>query len=377
MLWCWGRRGGGPAIALELAAALARVDGIKVRLALSRQADIAGRAGGLGLPVHWTDTYRGAASAALASAGLPILIRRFAAQVRDTGVAVVHSVMTHPWSWAVAPALARTPARYVATVHDALPHPGEREPLYRWRLRRELAAASGVVTLSAHVAGEVARLYGVPESRLLAIPHGPIGARPEGPRSTPRRHPRGSRPFRLVVFGRLRAYKGLSLALDAVDRLRQDRSGIEMAVLGSGDVEPLRDRMAELGIRLDNRWLSDEELACELAAADLALLSYTEASQSGVAAAAAAAGLPVLATSVGGLAEQVEEGATGWLAGPPDAERLAAALRRILDDPEGYDRCAANLRAVGDRRLSWDEAAGRLAGFYRRLAADPSGRSAA
>ena len=367
LLWCWGRRGGGPAIAVELASALAKIDGLSVHLSMSRQAEIAERAGDLGLPIHWVDTYAGLTSAARATLRVPAEARRLAEYAKASKIDVIHSIMIHPWTWAVVPRLANTPLQYVATVHDAAPHPGDRELFYHWRLKRELDRTTGVVTLSRHVADEISRRYDVPASKLLVVPHGPIG--PAARSVVPRRHPRGSRPFRLLVLGRLRTYKGLPLALDAYSRLLKTHPTVELTIAGSGDVEPLRAQMSELGVRLENRWLSDDDLADAMAHADLALLSYTEASQSGVAPMVYAAGLPVLATTVGGLREQVEDGLTGWLVDPPEAETVAAALRRVVDDAESYDRCAGSLAAFLAERLSWDVTAAQLAKFYARLAA--------
>jgi glycosyltransferase involved in cell wall biosynthesis len=90
------------------------------------------------------------------------------------------------------------------------------------------------------------------------------------------------------------------------------------------------------GVTVENRWVLEDEVGDLLGWSDALVLPYREASQSGVAAAALAAGRRVLATRVGGLEEQLA-GAPGAILCEPDAESLLAGLRRLLDRPRGTD----------------------------------------
>ncbi len=82
----------------------------------------------------------------------------------------------------------------------------------------------------------------------------------------------------------------------------------ELRVVGSG---PESDALAALrstpGVTVENRWVPDEEVAALIAWADAVVLPYVEASQSGVAPGAIAAGRIVVATRVGGLTEQLSD----------------------------------------------------------------------
>ena len=73
-------------------------------------------------------------------------------------------------------------------------------------------------------------------------------------------------------------------------------------------------------------------------------------SQSGVAATALGAGLPVVATPVGGLIEQIKDGQTGILAARADAPALAQAIKRLLLDPPLYRAICENIQQTGDER---------------------------
>jgi glycosyltransferase involved in cell wall biosynthesis len=80
------------------------------------------------------------------------------------------------------------------------------------------------------------------------------------------------------------------------------------------------------------------------------VLSHVEASQSGVAAAALGAGMPVVATPVGGLIEQILDGRTGVVALRADAAALSEALEDLLLNPVLYNSICANIAATRETR---------------------------
>lgn len=82
------------------------------------------------------------------------------------------------------------------------------------------------------------------------------------------------------------------------------------------------------------------------------VLSHIEASQSGVAAVALGAGLPIIATPVGGIVEQIKDETTGVLANRIDATSLADAAKRLLLDPQLYQAICQNIAdQKGDRSV--------------------------
>jgi glycosyltransferase involved in cell wall biosynthesis len=138
-------------------------------------------------------------------------------------------------------------------------------------------------------------------------------------------------PLRLLSFGRLLPYKGLDLLAEALSRLGP--RAIELRVVGTGPESPDLDALRRLpGVTVENRWVPENEVGALLAWADALVLSHREASQSGVAAAALAAGRWVVGTRVGGLAEQLAA-APGARLCEPEPSDLAAAIASLLDDP--------------------------------------------
>ena len=125
-----------------------------------------------------------------------------------------------------------------------------------------------------------------------------------------------------------------------------------MRVVGQGPDSPVLDELRALGAAVSNRWVPEEEVGSLLAWADALVLSHREASQSGVAAAAMAARRWIVATRVGGLAEQLADEALAVLCDPaPDS--LAQALRDLLDRPSPAPGAA-------DAAAAWQGTAARL-----------------
>jgi len=366
LLWHWGRLGGGPRYTLELARALtARLD-VDLTLSLSRGNTALAEFAALPCPCDIVDTYSGLASFVAASARLPKIRATLRTMIAESGVEVVVATMPHVWSWFLAPAARKANVPLISIIHDAHTHPGDLNPLLQWRIRRELAAADGVVTLSDHVKRLLVEDYRYPEERIAVLPLGPF-AYGEGVR-TPRRFPR-DRPFRFLFFGRLLAYKGLSLLIEAFRRVAAAHAEVELFVVGQGDLGSYRNSLAATPrVTVVNRWIDDGEISGFLAEADALVAPYTESSQSAAVAAAFGCGMPVVVTPVGGLAEQVEAGITGTIASEPTAASVAEAMEALLD-AQVYERCAAAVHARYVAIDPWCHTAEALVAHCRRITA--------
>jgi glycosyltransferase involved in cell wall biosynthesis len=330
LVWYWGRAGAGPLYTLELLRSLAAQPGLKVAGSIAAGNALRAETEALDLPLDIVPTYDDRKSFALMTMQLPLIRRRFHHFLRERRFDLVLSTMNHLWTPLLVDGVAASGAAYVPVLHDAQPHPGEAQPLWRWRRQREVNAARHIITLSAAVADGVAHANRYPRHDISVIPYGiPDMA---GAHHAPRRYPT-AQPFRFLFFGRIMAYKGLTLLAEAYRLLRaQTRQPCELWIVGAGDLTPYQASLAGLpDCTIVNRWLSDAEITTHLNAADAVVLPYTEASQSGVTSQAYAAGLPVVVTPVGGLAEQVVPNQTGIIAAAATAEALAAAMLPMLD----------------------------------------------
>jgi glycosyltransferase involved in cell wall biosynthesis len=320
LVWQWGRRGAGPRYALELTQALRQVPGVTAVLSLSQGAEIMD--GGLAdcdLPVA---TYTGLAGWARRLLTIPLEAPALAHRLRALRLDGAVCAMPAPLDLLMAAALRRAGVRYAVVVHDASNHPGDILPMQAVLQRRLLRRATALVALSGHVADQLEPL-GLPVLRTRLSPLAYGSAYP-----SPLAH--GGR-LRLLSFGRLLPYKGLDLLADALGRVGPNR--VEVRVVGTGPASPELEALARLpGVIVENRWVPEPEVGALLGWADALVLSHREASQSGVAAAALAAGRWVVATRVGGLAEQLA-GQPGARLCDPDPASLASAIEGLLTDP--------------------------------------------
>ncbi len=139
-----------------------------------------------------------------------------------------------------------------------------------------------------------------------------------------------------LFFGYVRRYKGLDTLLEAWRTVRERRPDAVLMVAG----EPYEDPAPYLalanaaggapGVRLALRYAPDDEVEALFKAADVVVLPYRSATQSGVTHVAYALGVPVVITDVGGLAETVKHGETGLVVPPQDPAALADALSHFF-----------------------------------------------
>jgi glycosyltransferase involved in cell wall biosynthesis len=286
---------------------------------------------------------------------VPFTLRRLARRVSALRPDMAVCVMPGPLDLMMAAALRRLRVPFIALVHDADPHPGDGLPLQMWLQRVLCRRAAAVGALTTHVGARLRAqgLAGTPARPLLLLSHPPV-AFDVPPRPAGSDWAGSDGTLRLLTFGRLLPYKGLDLLAEAL-ALLGPLPGLAVRVVGSGpESATLKALRALPGVTVENRWVPEDEVGALLGWSDALVLPYREASQSGVAAAAIAAGRRVLATRVGGLEEQLA-GEPEAILCEPDAESLLAGLRRLLDAPRG-----AACPAPSDPHEAWRELAASL-----------------
>ncbi len=250
--------------------------------------------------------------------------------------------------------------KLVLTAHDVLPR--EPRPGQLAAQRRLYGRFDAVVVHSKHGRERLVGELGAHPECVHVIPHGALTHLAELPTGPP---PVQTESPVVLFFGLLRPYKGLDVLLEAWRGIE----GAELWIVGMPrfDVAPLSE-VAPSSVRFVPRFVPDAELPAYFRRADLVVLPYLEADQSGVLFTALAFGKPLLLSDVGGFPEIAATGAARTVpAGNPAA--LREALRELLGDPARLAEMASNARAAAAGPYSWEAVARAHLKLYERLLA--------
>jgi len=252
----------------------------------------------------------------------------------------------------------------VWTVHDPPPAGGPRRAGWAAAARR----MDALVAHSAPGADALVERLGVARDQVHVIGHGAFAhlTHVPGQRPLPADLAAVEGPV-ILCFGLIRPYKGIDVLLEAFRAIE----GAELWIVGRPmmDLAPLRAAAAECRstVRWVARFITDPEIPALFRRADLVVLPYREADQSGVLYTALAFGNAIVASSVGGFPEVAAHGDALRLVPPGDPAALAATLRELLDDPAERERLAAGARAAAGGPYSWDRVAAETLALYRSL----------
>jgi glycogen(starch) synthase len=235
-------------------------------------------------------------------------------------------------------------------------------------------AADEVITCSSAMRAEVAQLFDLDTEAITVLhngiePHRWRRVRRADLQAARSRHAPDGAPL-LLFFGRLEWEKGVQDLLAALPRIRATHPGARLVIAGEGrHAAPLVEQARRLRVRRAVHFsghLPDSELAALLAAADAVVLPSRYEPFGLVALEAAAAGAPLVASTVGGLGEVVRDGETGLAFAPGDVDGLARAVRTVLDGPLPARRRAATARRRLGTDFDWNTIATGTAQLYTR-----------
>jgi glycosyltransferase involved in cell wall biosynthesis len=170
---------------------------------------------------------------------------------------------------------------------------------------------------------------------------------------------------RLLIFGRLFAYKGVDTALEALHLLPEDMSDVKLIVAGRGPLAALARGRRNVEVR--EEYIAESDVDVLLGDVRLVLLPYKDATQSGVGLQAVARGVPCVVSCAGGLPELVPDSLSSLVVPPDDPKRLAEAIVAHIDHDEDLRRTIYNHAAT---HFAWPVVARKLCAELRRLGLD-------
>lgn len=268
--------------------------------------------------------------------------------------------------------------------------PGEAER-YGWsraRLRlialryvqnASLKSADGAVFLTHHAARVIQEAAG-PMRRVEIIPHG-VGAEFKATKPAHEWPSAGERPIRLLYVSNAAPYKHPWNVVEAVAAVRARGHDVVLDLVGGGS-GPAQRRLDETIRRADPRgafvrqagFVPPRDLPRTLADADLFVFASSCENMPNTLVEAMAVGLPIACSKRGPMPEVLREG--GLYFDPEDVGSIAAAIERLLTDPEVRRAVAGRARSLADA-YGWGRCADETWAFVRRVAMDWRGAQSA
>jgi len=254
----------------------------------------------------------------------------------------------------------KTRAAVVYLCHNVLPH--ESWVFDHWLIATGLSGGDAFLVQSAEDGRNLGKILKNP---LLAVNPHPIYDffdQSKYDRRSARKALEVDGPV-LLFFGYVREYKGLDVLLDAFAQVLK-RLPATLLVVGEFYEKrgPYDARIADLDIgdrvRIVDEYVPNDEVEMYFKAADLVVLPYVSATQSGIVQTAFSFEKPVVVTSVGGLPDVVIDGNTGYVVPKNDPHAVADAIVRFFKEGDAT-RMAENIGADRDR-FSWRRCADRL-----------------
>ena len=321
---------------------------------------LAARAAALGVPVRRVPPLPLGLTGARRLPALARLLRR-------ERPAVFHAHMSSPVAckWALAAAVLARVQAVLGTVQVGGYEPPDRSA--SWQLRALARGVGRYLAVSRDIATELVSRLGWPAAKIEVVYNAVDVERVRVAAPPGLREELGGEEGRPLVLtpARLDAQKGHPTLFAAI----AEGPAALFRLAGDGPARaPLEALAQRLGIDDRVRFLGRREDVPELlAACDVfALPSLYEGSSLAVLE-AMAAGIPIVSSAIGGTDELIEDGRSGLLVAPGDAGALAAALRRLLAEPELGAEMAARARERVEGGLRREQMADRVAAVYREL----------
>lgn len=301
----------------------------------------------------------------------PLSYRRTWKRIREWGPDLL---IVRYWMPYFAPSLGyvtRKMRRYckvISILDNVIPH--ERHFFDRLFTKYFLSGSDGCITLCDAVAKDLEDIR--PDIPYKVCPHplyshfGEMTDREEAERKLGTGH--GGR--NILFFGLIREYKGLDILIRAFSMLGDSSYRLIIAGEPYGSFEPYA-RLIDSSPLRDNihifpKYIRDDEVSTYFSAADVCVLPYRSATQSGISAIACHFGVPMITTAVGGLKECIADRGTGIVVEEAEPEAVTAAIRRYFSDTSLREKMKECI-ALEKERLSWRRFCEDLVSFSETL----------
>ncbi|MDX2360242.1 MAG: glycosyltransferase [Crocinitomicaceae bacterium] len=257
-------------------------------------------------------------------------------------------------------------AKRLSILHNVIPH--EKRFFDKWANKKFLKHSDGFVVLSDAVLKDLLSL--VPEAKYLRLDH-PVynqfgEARPRN-EALETLGLDSSKKY-LLFFGFIRDYKGLDLLIESMKDVSEE---YELIVAGEayGSFEKYTEQIDRLELKgrvhIYNQYISDDEVGMYFSAADVCVLPYKGATQSGITAIAHHFNVPIIATDVGGLKENTKHNITGLIVDQPESSKISEAIQTYFTE-DLMSKFSANIQKEKTEN-TWENFAEKVIKFSKTL----------
>lgn len=282
----------------------------------------------------------------LGTFNLPLLFK-IIHRIRKEKFDTVYFESLHTWNLPIM-ALCGRRTRTYQVIHEVIPHEGDsQEKLVDLMNKAVCLLSDAVVLRNQTYIDEMLERYKISAERVKFL-------------ELWRRYPEYTEPQhtgRVLFFGRINPYKGADKLLQIV-KMCPD---IQFDVIGRVDPqmeEVVSQLSQESNVKLNNEYVSNEEMKEAFVQADWVIVPYNSASQSGIVIDAYKYSRPVIAFNVGAIAEQVEDGVSGYLVEANDIDAIVGCLKEAVSlSEEEYDKLSRECYLFGKKKYGVEDAA--------------------
>jgi glycosyltransferase involved in cell wall biosynthesis len=270
-------------------------------------------------------------------------VRAFVRWCREHRIALMHTGQLYPNIFGLpAAALAGVPVR-ISNRRDLVAG----KTLAQRAAQRVAERFAHRIIANSEAAAACVRAEGIPAHRVTVIRNGV-----DANGFTPVLHP--VRPRRVVTIANLQPVKGHDVMIDAAPLVLRHFPDATFRLVGDGPLlGGLTARAKDRGVDQSLTFVGHrDDVAGQLAASDIFVLPSRSESLPNAVLEAMAAGLPVIATAVGGIGEILEDGRTGLLVAPSDPTALADRICQLMAAPALAQALGMRARAEVTERYS-------------------------
>lgn len=290
------------------------------------------------------------------SINMAALLARFAVSKPD----IVHVQWTPlvrklPFEIWFLKAVKKQKIKLVYTVHNVLPHDtGKKFAATFQRLYGEMDA---LICHTDAAKSRLVREFSVDRKRAWVIPHGPLlhDAKTRSAQTSKAELCFPQDETLVLWQGIVRPYKGLDFLLAAWSKIDARSLKARLLIVGTGEsglLKAIKEQIARLdlqeSVRVDFRFVPDEELPKYYQAADVMVYPYREVTTSGALMTALAYRKPIVATNLPAFREVLRDEETALLVEYGDVDALASALGQLIRDPNKRERLASEVASSGN-----------------------------